>query len=42
MATRPYDATLKDMVEGYPYAWPGLLGPWPVRGVALIDADAPR
>jgi predicted transposase YdaD len=39
MSTKPFDATLKELIEGAAAAMPQLLGPWPFRRVELIDAD---
>ena len=39
MSSKPFDATLKDLLEGAANAWPKLLGPWPYRRVELVDAD---
>jgi predicted transposase YdaD len=39
MASKPFDATLKDLIERYVADWPALLGPWSFRKVELIDAD---
>jgi predicted transposase YdaD len=36
---KPFDATLKDLVEGYPRDWLDHLGLSPAGPVALIDAD---
>ena len=33
-----FDATLKDLLEESPAAWPGLVGE-PARNVEVIDAD---
>jgi hypothetical protein len=29
MSTKPFDATLKELIEGAAAAWPVLMGPWP-------------
>jgi predicted transposase YdaD len=39
MSSKPFDATLKDLIEEDSAAWPALVGPWPVRRVTVIDAD---
>jgi predicted transposase YdaD len=39
MPSRPFDVTLKDLVEDYLTAWPAVLGPWPAQQVTLVDAD---
>src|SRR5438552_253185 len=39
MSTKPFDATLKELIEGAAAAWPVLLGPWPFRRVEVVDAD---
>src|SRR5216683_1714372 len=39
MSTKPFDATLKELIEGAAAAWPELLGPWPFRRVEIVDAD---
>lgn len=39
MSSKPFDVTLKDLVEVDAAAWPALLGPWPFRSVSVIDAD---
>jgi predicted transposase YdaD len=39
MSSKPFDATLKDLLEMAAGAWPRLLGPWPFQRVELVDAD---
>jgi hypothetical protein len=39
MSTKPFDVTLKDLIEEAAAAWPELLGPWPFRRVEILDAD---
>ena len=39
MSTKPFDATLKELIEGAAAAWPELLGPWAFRRVEVVDAD---
>ena len=39
MPGKPYDASLKDVVEGYPDDWARLLGDPSARNVRVIDAD---
>jgi predicted transposase YdaD len=39
MAAKQFDVTLKDLIEDYAPIWPRLAGPWPLRGVDVIDAD---
>jgi hypothetical protein len=39
MAGKRFDVTATDMIEDYPAIWPALAGPWPCRGVGVIDAD---
>jgi predicted transposase YdaD len=39
MSTKPFDATLKELIEDAAAAMPELLGPWPYRRVEVIDAD---
>src|SRR5437763_6042600 len=39
MSTKPFDATLKELIEGAAAAWPTLLGPWSFRRVEVIDAE---
>jgi predicted transposase YdaD len=39
MPTKPFDVTLKELIEEAAAAWPGLLGPWPYRRVEIVDAD---
>ena len=40
MAGKPFDASLKDMIEEYARAWAERFVPGPVLDVAVIDADA--
>ena len=39
MASKPFDVTLKDLVEDFAMAWPTLVVVGPVCGVDVIDAD---
>src|SRR5207237_10608412 len=39
MSTKPFDATLKELIEEAAAAWLEILGPWPFRRVELVDAD---
>jgi hypothetical protein len=39
MSTKPYDATLKDLIEEDGAAWAGLIRSVPVRRATVIDAD---
>ena len=40
MSTKPFDATLKELIKGAAAAMPQLLGPWQLLGhMPLIDAD---
>jgi predicted transposase YdaD len=39
MSTKPFDVTLKELIEEAAAAWPELLGPWPFRRVEIVDAD---
>jgi predicted transposase YdaD len=39
MSTKPFDVTLKELIEEAAAAWPELLGPWPCRRVEVVDAD---
>src|SRR2546425_1080562 len=39
MSSKPFDATLKELMEEYLTAWPAILGPWPVDDVTLVDSD---
>lgn len=40
MSGKPFDATLKDLIEGDPVAWAARFCPGPVLGASLVDADA--
>ena len=39
MSTTPYDATMKDLIEGYARAWAERFHSHPVLAVTVIDAD---
>ena len=39
MAGKPFDASLKDMIEEYARAWAEFLVPGPILDVSVIDAD---
>ena len=39
MSTKPFDATLKELIEGSAAAWLEILGPWPFLRVEVVDAD---
>jgi predicted transposase YdaD len=39
MASKPFDATLKELIEDDSASWPALVGDWPIKAVAVIDAD---
>jgi hypothetical protein len=37
--SKPFDATMKDLLEGHAADWAGLLGPWRFREAEWIDAE---
>ena len=39
MAGKPFDASLKDIIEEYARAWAEQFTPGPILDVAVIDAD---
>jgi hypothetical protein len=39
MSTKPFDASLKDVVDCHPADWVRLLCPWPIRSVRVLDAE---
>jgi predicted transposase YdaD len=39
MSTKPFDVTVKELIEEAAAAWPEFLGPWPSRRVEIVDAD---
>jgi len=39
MASKPFDVTLKNLIEAYPAAWAALVGRPPITGVEVRDAD---
>jgi len=40
MSSKPFDVTMKDILEVEAGSWPALLGPWPCTSASLVDADA--
>lgn len=39
MSSKPFDATLKELIEDDSAAWSAFVEPWPIQEVAVIDAD---